>query len=190
MFCENSNVKRQNFFLDQRDIVLRLISGYQPLRISWLSPRRGIKWYGMSCDRHMIKRCRTLPVYDNGRGFENTFCLVYQIKFSNLKIHVSNIALIQNFRGDQGPPNFEQLFGPKKFKILKILRTVRELIVQTLIADSFFEWTFDIASFLELENRIKWIGYEIWIFHPSVWFGSFNWHFLTFCLKCLNSWKY
>ena len=137
---------------------------------------RDVMWRG-----HVIKRCRTLPVYDNGRGFENTFCLVYQIKFSNLKIHVSNIALIQNFRGDQGPPNFEQLFGPKNLFFRLCLN---------LIDDSFFEWTFDIASFLELENRIKWIGYEIWIFHPSVWFGSFNWHFLTFCLKCLNSWKY
>ena len=37
---------------------------------------------------------RTLPVYDNGRGFQNTFCLVYQIKFSNLKIHVLNIAIV------------------------------------------------------------------------------------------------
>ena len=65
----------------------------------------------------------TLPVYDNGKGFENTFCLVYKIKFSHLTIHV--------------------------FKA--ILKSCEEI----------FEWTYEIASFLELENRIKWIGYEI-----------------------------
>ena len=81
MFCENSNVKRQNFFLDQRDHDCHRAGASNDTGCH-VTKSRG---------QAMV---RTLPVYDNGRGFQNTFCLVYQIKFSNLKIHVLNIAIV------------------------------------------------------------------------------------------------